>query len=74
MHIQARAETCGLALAPHERERRNDMYIYDCCQFFAGAPDADGDVRRVVFVSGDVNLQNTVESLNTDGTAQSGGM
>ena len=56
VHVQTRGETCGLALAPHEHERGNDMYVYDCCQFFARVADGDGSVRRVVFVSGDVNL------------------
>lgn len=74
VHIRARREICGLALTPHERERRNNMYIYDCCQFFARVPDGDSDVRRVVLLSGDVNLQKTVRSLNTDGTSRSGGM
>lgn len=59
MHVQARSETCNTAIEPHQRERTNDMYIADCCRFF-------GMRKPVIFVSGDVNLQTTVESLNTD--------
>lgn len=59
MHVQARSETCNTAIEPHQRGRTNDMYIADCCRFFAMR-------KPVIFISGDINLQATVESINTD--------
>jgi len=59
VHVQARRETCGIDIRSYEVAHRNDTYIYDCCQFFA---------RRghVIFVSSDLNLHSTVDSINTD--------
>lgn len=63
MHVQARSETCNTAIEPHQRGRTNDMYIADCCRFFAMR-------KPVIFISGDVNLQTTVESINTDSVSR----
>ena len=63
MHVQARSETCHTAIEVHQRRRTNDMYIADCCRFFAMR-------KPVIFISGDVNLQTTVESINTDSVSR----
>ena len=63
VHVQARGETCNTTIESHQRGRTNDMYIADCCRFFAMR-------KPVIFISGDVNLQTTVESINTDSVSR----
>ncbi|KZT74322.1 hypothetical protein DAEQUDRAFT_720487 [Daedalea quercina L-15889] len=63
VHVQARGETVHIDLKPYELERKNDMYIYACCRFFVKE-------KPLIFVSGDVNLQSTVESINTDSVSR----
>ena len=34
VRIQTRAETLDTPLAEHELDRKNDIFIYDCCRYF----------------------------------------
>ncbi|KAH9938217.1 uncharacterized protein B0H18DRAFT_966123 [Fomitopsis serialis] len=65
VHVQSRQENFGIRIESHENERKNDIYIYDCCQYFAQSK-SDGTRARVAFVSSDVILLSTVESMNAD--------
>ena len=54
MRVQTRTETLNTPHHEHEFERKNDIYIFDCCRYFRTRGET-------AFITADINLSATVE-------------